>query len=88
MMITGQKPIRKSKQGSFQVIDIVESMRPITKVIITRNFHCPTKIMDDINQDESGWLSIHLFHTADVHVPIFFARKFQSTARVFQIPDK
>lgn len=33
MMITGQKPIRKSKQGSFQIVDIVENMRPITKVI-------------------------------------------------------
>lgn len=31
MMITGQKPIRKSKQGSFQIVDIVENMRPITK---------------------------------------------------------
>ena len=31
-MITGQKPIRKSKQGSFQIVDIVENMRPITKV--------------------------------------------------------
>ena len=31
MMITGQKPIKKSKQGRFQIIDIVEMMRPITK---------------------------------------------------------
>lgn len=31
MMITGQKPIRKSKQGSFQIVDIVECMRPMTK---------------------------------------------------------
>ena len=31
MMITGQKPIKKSKQGRFQIIDIVDMMRPITK---------------------------------------------------------
>ena len=31
MMITGQKPIKKSKQGRFQIIDIVDLMRPITK---------------------------------------------------------
>lgn len=31
MMITGQKPIKKSKQGRFQIVDIVESMRPLTK---------------------------------------------------------
>ncbi|XP_073387653.1 uncharacterized protein [Physcomitrium patens] len=31
LMITGQKPIRKSKQGSFQIVDVVEHMRPLTK---------------------------------------------------------
>jgi acetolactate synthase-1/2/3 large subunit len=31
MMITGQKPIKKSKQGRFQIIDIVDLMRPVTK---------------------------------------------------------
>ena len=31
MMITGQKPVKKSKQGKFQVVDIVEMMQPITK---------------------------------------------------------
>lgn len=31
LMITGQKPIRSSKQGRFQIIDVVEMMRPITK---------------------------------------------------------
>jgi len=31
MMITGQKPIKKSKQGRFQILDVVDMMRPITK---------------------------------------------------------
>lgn len=31
MMITGQKPIKKSKQGRFQILDVVEMMGPITK---------------------------------------------------------
>lgn len=31
MMITGQKPIKKSKQGQFQIVDIVHMMKPITK---------------------------------------------------------
>ncbi len=30
-MITGQKPIRKSKQGRFQIVDTIEIMRPLTK---------------------------------------------------------
>jgi acetolactate synthase-1/2/3 large subunit len=31
LMITGQKPIKTSKQGRFQIIDTVDMMRPITK---------------------------------------------------------
>jgi acetolactate synthase-1/2/3 large subunit len=31
LMITGQKPIKISKQGRFQIVDIVDMMRPITK---------------------------------------------------------
>ena len=31
IIITGQKPIRTSKQGRFQVIDVVSMMQPITK---------------------------------------------------------
>jgi acetolactate synthase-1/2/3 large subunit len=31
MMITGQKPIKKSKQGRFQILDVVAMMAPITK---------------------------------------------------------
>ncbi|GAC31777.1 acetolactate synthase large subunit [Paraglaciecola polaris] len=31
LMITGQKPVKTSKQGRFQVIDVVDMMRSITK---------------------------------------------------------
>ena len=31
LMITGQKPIKKSKQGRFQIVDIVSMMKPVTK---------------------------------------------------------
>lgn len=32
LVITGQKPIRKSKQGRFQIVDIVQMMTPLTKM--------------------------------------------------------
>jgi len=32
LMITGQKPINKSKQGFFQIVDTVEIMSPVTKM--------------------------------------------------------
>ncbi|MGA9342592.1 MAG: acetolactate synthase large subunit [Rhodanobacteraceae bacterium] len=31
LMITGQKPIKLSKQGHFQIVDVVDMMRPLTK---------------------------------------------------------
>ncbi|MFT5169743.1 MAG: acetolactate synthase-1/2/3 large subunit, partial [Candidatus Omnitrophota bacterium] len=31
VMITGQKPVKTSKQGQFQIVDVVEMMRPLTK---------------------------------------------------------
>ncbi len=31
VMITGQKPIKKSKQGRFQIVDTIDLFRPITK---------------------------------------------------------
>ena len=31
VMITGQKPIKTSKQGQFQIVDVVDMMQPLTK---------------------------------------------------------
>jgi acetolactate synthase-1/2/3 large subunit len=31
MMITGQKPVKTSKQGQFQILNVVDMMRPLTK---------------------------------------------------------
>ncbi len=31
LMITGQKPVRSSKQGQFQIVNVVDMMDPITK---------------------------------------------------------
>jgi acetolactate synthase-1/2/3 large subunit len=31
LMITGQKPVKSSKQGRFQILDVVDMMGPITK---------------------------------------------------------
>jgi acetolactate synthase-1/2/3 large subunit len=31
LLVTGQKPIKASKQGQFQIVDIVDMMRPLTK---------------------------------------------------------
>lgn len=48
LMITGQKPVKKSKQGQFQIVDIVNMMRPITKLthqIVNAN-NIPAKLRE------------------------------------------
>src|SRR5438128_515013 len=32
LMITGQKPILSARQARFQIVDIIASMRPVTKM--------------------------------------------------------
>ena len=48
VMITGQKPIKISKQGKFQIIDVVEMMQPITKYTkqITHSEHIPSIVRE------------------------------------------
>ena len=31
LMITGQKPVKLSKQGHFQIVDVIDMMKPLTK---------------------------------------------------------
>ncbi|MFT5710876.1 MAG: acetolactate synthase-1/2/3 large subunit [Halioglobus sp.] len=48
VMLSGQKPIRKSKQGRFQIVDVVGLMRPITKesVQIVEGNRIPSVVRD------------------------------------------
>jgi len=48
VMITGQKPIKSSKQGKFQIIDVVEMMQPLTKYTkqVTHGEHIPAMIRE------------------------------------------
>ncbi len=52
MMITGQKPIKKSKQGRFQILDIVQMMQPLTKFtkqVVSAN-NIPSLIRESFRQ--------------------------------------
>ena len=66
MMITGQKPIKKSKQGRFQIIDIVRMMRPMTKFakqIVNAN-NIPSVVRDAFKiatTERPGAVHIELF---------------------------
>lgn len=48
LMITGQKPIKSNRQARFQIVDIVDAMRPLTKMtrqIVTASA-IPTMVRD------------------------------------------
>jgi len=54
MMITGQKPVKKSKQGRFQILDVVEMMRPITKYAeqIVAGDNIPSRVREAVRMAE------------------------------------
>lgn len=54
LMITGQKPVKKSKQGRFQILDVVEMMRPITKYAhqIVSSDNIPSRVREAIRLAE------------------------------------
>ncbi|WP_369070869.1 acetolactate synthase large subunit [Burkholderia gladioli] len=54
LMITGQKPIKTSKQGHFQIVDVVDMMQPLTK--LTRQIvsigHIPSAVREAFRRAE------------------------------------
>lgn len=48
LMITGQKPIKKRKQGHFQILNTVEIMKPVTKYSqqIVNGYRTPTVVRE------------------------------------------
>ena len=48
LMITGQKPVKSSKQGRFQILDVVDMMKPITKYAtqIVAGDNIPTRVRE------------------------------------------
>lgn len=48
VIITGQKPIKTSKQGKFQIVDVVDMMQPLTKFTkqVTHGAHIPSIVRE------------------------------------------
>lgn len=69
LVITGQKAIRKSKQGKFQIVDIVGMMKPVTKFssTITSGRQIPQMVRDAINLAETEFPgAVHLELPEDI----------------------
>ncbi len=69
MMITGQKPVKRSKQGRFQILDVVEMMKPITKYThqIVSAENIPARVREALRQaEEEKPGAVHLELPEDV----------------------
>lgn len=80
LMITGQKPIKSSKQGRFQIINVVDMMQPITK--FTRQIVNAKRIAGHVREafrvaEEERPGAVHLELPEDV------AREKIKTPRIF-----
>ncbi len=69
LMITGQKPIKKSKQGRFQIVNTTEMMRPLTKLtkqVVSANL-VPSLIREAIRiAEEERPGAVHLEFPEDI----------------------
>lgn len=69
LMITGQKPIKTSKQGQFQIIDVVEMMKPLSKYTqqVVSGQSIPSKVREAIRlAEEERPGAVHLELPEDV----------------------
>jgi acetolactate synthase-1/2/3 large subunit len=71
LMITGQKPIKSSKQGRFQIVDVVQMMQPLTKYThqIASGDNIPSRIREAfrlIEEERPG--AAHLEFPEDIAI--------------------
>lgn len=54
LMITGQKPIKSSKQGEFQIVNVVDMMQPLTKYTrqISSAHNIPARVREAFRRAE------------------------------------
>ncbi|SNS49586.1 acetolactate synthase-1/2/3 large subunit [Belliella buryatensis] len=91
MMITGQKPIKKSKQARFQIIDVVDMMRPITKytkqIVNSNNIASQIREAFRIAQEEKPG-AVHLEFPEDIAQEDCEDTVFQVTGHIIPKPDE
>lgn len=80
MMITGQKPIKTSKQGQFQIVDIVQMMKPLTKYTrqIVSGDNIPSRVREAVRlAEEERPGAVHLELPEDIAAEETDAQIFQ-----------
>ncbi|SHG83182.1 acetolactate synthase large subunit [Ferrimonas marina] len=90
VMITGQKPIKTSKQGQFQVVDVVNLFKPITKLShqIVHGDRIPSQVREAFRQAEEerpGAVLLEL--PEDIAREPVHAEVFQRSVRAYAEPS-
>lgn len=96
MMITGQKPIKKSKQGRFQILDVVSMMGPITKYAhqLASADNIPSRVREAFRlaeEEKPGAVHLELpediadEHTTSHPIPASIARRPSAEAKAVRI---
>ena len=70
-MITGQKPVKSSKQGQFQIVDIVQMMKPLTKYTqqIVSGDNIPSRVREAFRlAEEERPGAVHLEFPEDIAI--------------------
>lgn len=85
VMITGQKPIKKSKQGKFQIVDVVDMMRPLTKYTrqVNHGVHVPAIVREAFrlaSEERPG--------AAHIELPEDIATEIVDDAHVFTVVEQ
>lgn len=83
MMITGQKPIKSSKQGQFQIIDIVDMMKPLTKYThqIVNGNNIPSRVREAFRiAEEERPGAVHLEFPEDIAAEETITQIFQKSS--------
>ncbi len=68
-MVTGQKPVKSSKQGQFQIVDVCEMMKPLTKYThqIVSGDNIPPRVREAFRRaEEERPGAVHLEFPEDV----------------------
>lgn len=84
VVITGQKPIKKNKQGKFQIIDVIKMMHPITKYSrqVTHSSRIPAIVREAFRlaqEERPGAVHIEL--------PEDIAEEEVENPRIFEVVD-
>ncbi|EKB50484.1 acetolactate synthase large subunit [Cecembia lonarensis] len=90
-MITGQKPIKKSKQARFQIIDVVDMMRPITKYTkqIVNSNNMTAQIREAFRlaiEEKPG--AVHLEFPEDIAQETCEERLYEPVGHIIPKPDE